>query len=58
MRDTTGAGTGLEHLTHEDLVRRIQSVDLGASEAGDGGEPRWIDAAELVRRVAPYLSHN
>jgi hypothetical protein len=43
-------------LTHEDLARRIRSIDL--VEGPEDGEPRWIDAAELVRRVAPWTSLN
>lgn len=44
-------------LTHEDLARRIRSIDL-VEEGPEDGEPRWIDAAELVRRIAPWTSLN
>jgi len=51
---------GLRVATHEDLVRRIQALDLGApaTDGPAGSEPRWIDPAELIRRVAPWLSLN
>ena len=50
----------LRALTHEELARRIQVLDLGVTteEQFPTTEPRWIDPAELVRRIAPYLSEN
>jgi len=51
---------GLRRATHEDLARRIRALDLGTPVAEGVGEiePRWIEPAELVRRVAPWLSQN
>ena len=50
--------TGLRVLTHDELTRRIRSLELFDDGGDHDEEPRWIDAAELVRRVAPWLSHN
>jgi hypothetical protein len=59
MSDIPGVETDLAPLTHDDLARRIQSLDLGVAAAAPASNaPRWIDPAELVRRVAPYLSQN
>jgi len=48
----------LRVLTHDELTERIRSVELFDDWDGSAEEPRWIDAAELVRRVAPWLSNN
>ncbi len=49
---------GLRVLTHDELTRRIRNVELLDDSTEHDEEPRWIDAAELVRRVAPWLSNN
>jgi hypothetical protein len=53
-------------LTKDEIDRRIDTVaqrlTMGAEEqvAGDAekGRPRWISAAELVRRVRPFVGLN
>jgi hypothetical protein len=48
----------LRVLTHDELTERIRSVELLDDWDGHAEEPRWIEAAELIRRVAPWLSNN
>jgi hypothetical protein len=58
---------GLKNLSKEEIDRRIEHVmtrvttTAGLPEAGpeDGPlQPRWITAAELVRRMRPFLVYN
>jgi len=54
---------GLRTLTREDIDRRLRFVAsvvtrVGDDLSGDRTRPRWISAAELVRRVRPFLSCN
>lgn len=56
----------LQPLTRADLDRRMRWIGnvvtridgLEAVAEGDRLQPRWITAAELVRRVRPFLSRN
>jgi len=59
----------LRVLTREELDDRIHRlagwIAEGSSESGgsgngsdDGLDPRWISAAELIRRVRPFLVYN
>lgn len=53
----------LKHLSKEEIDRRIEKVITqviaGAEEdADDPTRPRWITAAELVRRMRPFLVYN
>jgi hypothetical protein len=53
-------------LTKHEIDRRIELMvaEVAMPEAGeadggaDGFRPRWISAAELVRRMRPFLSLN
>ncbi len=61
MRSQTLEGEpDLQPVSHEELNRRIRSLDLGAadSDSPSGDEPCWIDPGELIRRVAPWISQN
>lgn len=58
---------GLRMLTREEIDRRLRRVGSVVTRteglsaiAGDEATlaPRWITAAELVRRVRPFLSCN
>jgi len=55
----------LHHLTRKELDRCLQRVaeELAQAPAAEpedlpGLRPRWIEAAELIRRVAPFLGRN
>ena len=59
----------LRALTREELDERIHRLagwiaegTEGPASSGNGSEerldPRWISAAELVRRVRPFLVYN
>jgi len=44
----------------DDRIHRLVDEVLAdrAAPGGDSGEPRWIAAAELVRRMQPFVSSN
>lgn len=50
----------LEVLTRETLRRRVRGIarDLAGASAAEDRTPQWIEPAELVRRVAPFVSPN
>jgi hypothetical protein len=62
--------TGASHatfrpLTQEEIDRRIDTLAQGVATSLVGGppepgrwEPRWISAAELVRRMRPFIVLN
>lgn len=66
LLDTTTQELVFRPLTREDIDRRLRSIaravtrvdDLEATSAADLRRPRVITAAELVRRVRPFLSLN
>lgn len=58
---------GLKTLSKEAIDRRIEKVTVqvtstaGLAQIGpedDAMHPRWISAAELVRRMRPFLVYN
>lgn len=68
-RDDSARTASLKLLTRDDLDQHIQSVasevasdavvDLAAEAASDETlKPRWIRAADLVRRMRPYMVYN
>lgn len=61
---TRGAGAAV---TREELERRLEAVasdlarglgDTDGDTDPDDTRPRWIDPAELVRRMRPYICDN
>jgi len=66
-RDTGARRAPFEPLSKQEIDRRIERLlaEIASSErepddlAEDGRlAPRWIEPAELVRRVWPFLSRN
>jgi len=68
-RDNSVRTASLKPLTRNDLDQHIQHVasevacdavaDLAAEAASDETlKPRWIRAADLVRRMRPYMVYN
>ena len=68
-RDNHIQTVSLKPLTRDDLDRHIQHVasevachaivDLAAEAASEETlKPRWIRAADLVRRMRPYIVYN
>lgn len=68
-RDNRIRTASLRPLTRDDLDQHIQQVasevacdavvDLAAEAASDETlKPRWIRAADLVRRMRPYIVYN
>jgi hypothetical protein len=66
MTMTCREAEGLRALTRADIDRRMRWIGnvvtrtegLEPTGAVDALQPRWITAAELVRRVRPFLSCN
>ena len=59
--DDEAEETALRPLTLQEIDQRIQCVveDVAASgRAATEDGPRWISAAELVRRVRPFVCRN
>lgn len=54
------ADATLQILTRDSAVRRLREIarQVAGSDAERDRRPRWIDAAELVRRVRPFVSAN
>ncbi len=53
----------LQRLTKREIDRQITHVIAtvagdDAAQANDSLEPRWISAADLVRRMQPFMVHN
>ena len=56
----------LRPLTREEIDRRIETASRALAdspaarhtEPGEGMQPRWITAAELVRRLRPFIVLN
>jgi len=68
-RDDRSRTASLKPLTRDDLDHQIQhvasevacdaAVDLAAEAASEETlKPRWIRAADLVRRMRPYMVYN
>ena len=68
-RDDSTRTASLKPLTRNDIDQQIQNVatevasdavvDLAAEAASDETlKPRWIRAADLVRRMRPYIVYN
>ena len=68
-RDNRTGTASLKLLTRDDLDQHIQNVasevacdaavDLAVEAASEETlKPRWIRAADLVRRMRPYLVYN
>ncbi len=68
MSTTAGASSRLaiRPLTRDEIDRRLdwlaRDLSTAAVEArtspSTGTEPRWISAAELVRRLRPFIASN
>ena len=54
--------TAMRPLTHHELDKRIHGLadelTAGDNRGGDGSDPRWISAGELVRRMQPFVCRN
>lgn len=59
--DTRERRDGPRPLSKHEIDRRIEGAVSSVFEGEDGAAdlaPRWIAAADLVRRVSPFLSKN
>jgi len=55
--------TATRPLTQLEIDQRIQHladdvIGVDSDSSGGGGGPRWISAADLVRRIEPFVCHN